>query len=161
MAPLLASRVFFSHTDPNDLSKVQWTYLGIAAFVFLLAVVFFFSPIPEVTDADMALQAEQCSGLTGYQDKPMKRQYKLMFGVAAQFCYVGAQVWVILVFSDGCTDFDEGGSCCQLHQLRSRICWHISCCCVRSICHWSRSFRNWKVRCCWVDDVYETTHRSQ
>lgn len=87
MAPLLASRVFFSHTDPHDLSKVQWTYLGIAAFVFSLAVVFFFSPIPEVTDADMALQAEQCSGLTGYVDKPMKRQYKLMFGVAAQFCY--------------------------------------------------------------------------
>ncbi|TKA60896.1 hypothetical protein B0A49_11439, partial [Cryomyces minteri] len=91
MAPLLASRVFFSHTEPNDLSKVQWTYLGIAAFVFLLAVVFFFSPIPEVTDADMALQAEQCSGLTGYVDKPMRKQYKLMFGVAAQFCYVGAQ----------------------------------------------------------------------
>lgn len=92
MAPLLASRVFFSHTDPTDLSKVQWTYLGIAAFVFLLAVVFFFSPLPEVTDADMALQAEQCSGLTGYVDKPMRKQYKLMFGVAAQFCYVGAQV---------------------------------------------------------------------
>lgn len=91
MAPLLASRVFFSHANPNDLSKVQWTYLGIAAFVFSLAVVFFFSPIPEVTDADMALQAEQCSGLTGYVDKPMRKQYKLMFGVAAQFCYVGAQ----------------------------------------------------------------------
>jgi MFS transporter, FHS family, L-fucose permease len=92
VAPLLAARVFFSHTEPNDLSKVQWTYLGIAAFVFALAVVFFFSPLPEVTDADMALQAEQCAGLTGYVDKPMKRQYKLMFGVAAQFCYVGAQV---------------------------------------------------------------------
>jgi len=98
MAPLLASRVFFSHTNPNDLSKVQWTYLGISAFVFLLAVVFFFSPIPEVTDADMALQAEQCSGLTGFVDKPMRRQYKLMFGVAAQFCYVGAQVGVAANF---------------------------------------------------------------
>lgn len=65
MAPLLASRVFFSHTEPNDISNVQWTYLGIAAFVFLLAVVFYFAPIPEVTDADMALQAEQCAGLTG------------------------------------------------------------------------------------------------
>lgn len=40
MAPLLASRVFFSNTEPSDISKVQWTYLGIAAFVFLLAVVF-------------------------------------------------------------------------------------------------------------------------
>ena len=98
MAPLLASRVFFKTTDPNDISNVQWTYLGIAAFVFALAVVFFFSPIPEVTDADMALQAEQCSGLTGYVDKPMKKQFKLFFGVAAQFCYVGAQVGVASQF---------------------------------------------------------------
>ena len=98
MAPLLASRVFFTNTNPNDLSKVQWTYLGIAAFVFLLAVVFFFSPIPEVTDADMALQAEQCSDLTGYEDKPLRKQYKLFFGVAAQFCYVGAQVGVASQF---------------------------------------------------------------
>ena len=98
MAPLLAARVFFSETDPHDLSKVQWTYLGIAIFVFCLAVVFFFSPIPEVTDADMALQAEQSAGLTGYEDKPMKRQYKLFFGVVAQFCYVGAQVAVAAQF---------------------------------------------------------------
>lgn len=98
MAPLLASRVFFTQTDPNDLSSVQWTYLGIAAFVFCLAAVFFVSPIPEVTDADMALQAEQCSGLTGYVDKPLRRQHKLFFGVAAQFCYVGAQVGVASQF---------------------------------------------------------------
>jgi len=104
MAPLLASRVFFSHTDPNDLSKVQWTYLGIAAFVFLLAVVFFFSPIPEVTDADMALQAAQCAGLTGYVDKPLRKQYKLFFGVAAQFCYVGAQVGVAANFIKYCEE---------------------------------------------------------
>jgi FHS family L-fucose permease-like MFS transporter len=39
VAPLLASRVFFKNTDLHDLSKVQWTYVGIAAFVFLLAVV--------------------------------------------------------------------------------------------------------------------------
>ncbi|KAL9595595.1 MAG: hypothetical protein Q9219_006359 [cf. Caloplaca sp. 3 TL-2023] len=98
MAPLLASRVFFKNTDPQDLSNVQWTYLGIAAFVFLLAIVFYFAPIPEVTDADMALQAEQCAGLTGYVDKPLKKQFKLFFGVAAQFCYVGAQVGVASQF---------------------------------------------------------------
>jgi len=98
VAPLLASRVFFKNTESTDLSKVQWTYVGIAAFVFLLAVVFFFSPLPEVTDADMALQAEQCSDLTGYQEKPLSKQHKLMFGVAAQFCYVGAQVAVASQF---------------------------------------------------------------
>ncbi|RMZ85837.1 hypothetical protein DV737_g394, partial [Chaetothyriales sp. CBS 132003] len=98
IAPLLASRVFFKHTDSTDLSKVQWTYVGIAAFVLCLAVVFFFSPIPEVTDADMALQAEQCADLTGYEEKPLRKQYKLFFGVAAQFCYVGAQVAVASQF---------------------------------------------------------------
>lgn len=105
MAPLLASRVFFEETNPNDISKVQWTYLGIAAFVFLLAVVFFFSPIPEVTDADMELQAEQSAGLTGYEEKPMSKQYKLFFGVAAQFCYVGSQVGVAANFSTSSSVF--------------------------------------------------------
>lgn len=98
VAPLLASRVFFKNANDDNLSNVQWTYLGIAAFVFLLAVVFYFSPIPEVTDADMALQAEQCSDLTGYEEKPLSKQYKLFFGVAAQFCYVGAQVGVASQF---------------------------------------------------------------
>ncbi|KAK3936285.1 putative L-fucose-proton symporter [Diplogelasinospora grovesii] len=104
MAPLLASRVFFSHTEPEDLSKVQWTYLGIAAFVFLLAAVFYFAPIPEVTDADMELQAEESANLTGYADKPMSKQYKLFFGVAAQFCYVGAQVGVAANFIKYCVE---------------------------------------------------------
>ena len=53
VAPLLAARVFFDNVQVGpgnnaDLSNVQWTYLGIAAFVFLLAIVFFFAPIPEI-----------------------------------------------------------------------------------------------------------------
>lgn len=98
IAPLLAARVFFKNTGSKDLSHVQWTYVGIAAFVFLLAVVFFFSPIPEVTDADMALQAEQVSDTAGSVERPLRKQYKLFFGVAAQFCYVGAQVAVASQF---------------------------------------------------------------
>jgi len=104
IAPLLAARVFFKDTNSTDLSHVQWTYVGIAAFVILLAVVFFFSPLPEVTDADMALQAEQCSDLTGYQEKPLRKQYKLFFGVAAQFTYVGAQVAVASQFIRYCEE---------------------------------------------------------
>jgi FHS family L-fucose permease-like MFS transporter len=97
-APLLASRVFFKNVDDNSLTSVQWTYLGLACFVFLLAVVFVFAPIPEVTDADMALQAEQCADLTGFEERPLRTHYKLFFGVAAQFCYVGAQVAVASQF---------------------------------------------------------------
>lgn len=56
-APLLASYVFFKNIDGTaaGLQQVQWTYLGVAIFVALLAILFFFFPLPEVTDADMAL----------------------------------------------------------------------------------------------------------
>jgi len=96
VAPVLASYVIFKNVGSpggTSLQSVQWVYLGIAAFVFLLAIVFFFAPIPEVTDADMADQAEQTiEDGTNYSDKPLRKQYVLFWGVIAQFCYVGAQV---------------------------------------------------------------------
>jgi MFS transporter, FHS family, L-fucose permease len=95
VAPVLASQVIFKSVDDEDansLQSVQWVYLGIAIFVFLLAVVFLFAPIPEVTDADMEEQAQLASAETDHEDKPFRQQYTLFFGVAAQFCYVGAQV---------------------------------------------------------------------
>jgi FHS family L-fucose permease-like MFS transporter len=91
VAPVLASQVIFKSVDDTSLASVQWVYLGIAIFVFFLAVVFFFAPIPEVTDADMAAQAESQTNKTGFEDKPLSKQYTLFFGVFAQFCYVGAQ----------------------------------------------------------------------
>ncbi|MCJ1370228.1 hypothetical protein MMC20_001440 [Loxospora ochrophaea] len=101
VAPVLASYVFFASVGTpggKSLASVQWVYLGIACFVFLLAVVFFFAPIPEVTDADMADQAEQTTDLTGYEDKPLRKQYTLYWGVVAQFCYVGSQVAIANYF---------------------------------------------------------------
>ncbi|EHK99045.1 putative L-fucose-proton symporter [Glarea lozoyensis 74030] len=92
VAPVLASQVIFKNVDDTSLESVQWVYLGIAIFVFLLAIVFFFAPIPEVTDADMANQAEQSAQDTDYEDKPLSKQFTLFYGVVAQFCYVGAQV---------------------------------------------------------------------
>lgn len=58
----------------------------------MLAVVFFFAPIPEVTDADMVAQAETTTDATGCTDRPLPYQYTLFWGVVAQFCYVGSQV---------------------------------------------------------------------
>jgi FHS family L-fucose permease-like MFS transporter len=60
--------------------------------VFFLAVVFFFVPLPEVTDADMANQAQQSASDTDFEDRPLRQQCTLFYGVLAQFCYVGAQV---------------------------------------------------------------------
>lgn len=43
VSPVLASYVFFIHTSdsPDALKSVQWVYLAIACFVFILAIVFF------------------------------------------------------------------------------------------------------------------------
>ncbi|KAF2733823.1 L-fucose permease Glucose/galactose transporter-like protein [Polyplosphaeria fusca] len=100
VAPVLASYVIFKNVGENgeSLESVQWVYLGIAGFVGLLAVVFYFAPIPEITDADMADQAEMTTAATGYKDKPISKQYTLFWGVAAQFCYVGAQVAIASYF---------------------------------------------------------------
>ena len=100
VAPVLASFVIFKNVgeDGKSLESVQWVYLGIAIFVGILAVVFYFAPIPEITDSDMADQAEMMTSATGYVDKPLRSQYTLFFGVAAQFCYVGAQVGIASFF---------------------------------------------------------------
>ncbi|TVY67366.1 L-fucose-proton symporter [Lachnellula suecica] len=92
VAPVIASQVIFKNVDDTSLESVQWVYLGIAIFVFLLAVVFFFVNIPEVTDADMADQAAKSADDTDFEDKPLCQQYTLFYGAFAQFCYVGAQV---------------------------------------------------------------------
>jgi FHS family L-fucose permease-like MFS transporter len=100
VAPILAAQVIFKNvgTDGRSLEAVQWVYLGIAGFVAILAVIFYFAPIPEITDSDMADQAEMTTGATGYVDKPLRKQYTLFWGTFAQFSYVGAQVGVAAYF---------------------------------------------------------------
>jgi MFS transporter, FHS family, L-fucose permease len=115
VAPILASHVLFKSigSDSKSLKSVQWVYLGIAAFVFLLAMVFFFAPIPEVTDSDMAegeVQMSAQDSSTGYTDKPLLKQYRLFWGVAAQFCYVGAQVAIAGYFINYVTEIKPGMS---------------------------------------------------
>ncbi|KAI5776321.1 major facilitator superfamily domain-containing protein [Geopyxis carbonaria] len=107
VGPVLASQVIFANVDDQDLSSVQWVYLGIAIFVFLLAGVFFFANIPEITDADMARQAES----TGvFDDKPIKSQWLLWAAAASQFCYVGSQVAIAGYFVNYATEVRKGTS---------------------------------------------------
>lgn len=104
VAPVLASYVFFVNTGTgeDDLLSVQWTYLAIGCFVFLLAVVYYFSPIPEITDADMAFQAE--STHAGTDVLPFRKQYRLFHATFAQFCYTGAQVAIAGAFINYVTE---------------------------------------------------------
>lgn len=96
VAPVLGSYVFFTFDDETALANVQWVYVAIAIFVFLLAGVFFFSTIPEITDADMEFQASETHANS--DDKPFWKQYHLFHAAGAQFCYTGAQVAIASYF---------------------------------------------------------------
>ncbi|KAF2437971.1 MFS general substrate transporter [Karstenula rhodostoma CBS 690.94] len=110
IAPVLGSYVFFTEVDDKNpsLKNVQWTYLAIAIFVFILAFVFYVTPIPEITDADMAFQAEETHA--GTDVKSFWKQYRLFHAAAAQFCYTGAQIAIAGAFINYVVDTREGTS---------------------------------------------------
>jgi fucose permease len=66
-------------------------YLATTIFVWLLAVVFYFARIPEISDDDMQQQQETVEGLIRHDQKPFFKQYRLFLAVWAQFMYCGAQ----------------------------------------------------------------------
>ncbi|KAJ4261631.1 hypothetical protein NW762_007064 [Fusarium torreyae] len=97
IAPVLGSYVFFNNLDDSAaLDNVQWVYLSIAVFVLILAFLFYMSKIPEITDADMAFQAQETHSEA--DQKPFWKQYKLFHASFAQFCYTGAQVAIASFF---------------------------------------------------------------
>ncbi|KAL5337011.1 major facilitator superfamily domain-containing protein [Aspergillus crustosus] len=104
VAPALASYVFFTDTEDsvNSLKRVQWVYLAIGIFVFILAVVFFLSTIPEITDEDMAFQV--ASTHVNEQERPFWKQYKLFHATLAQFMYTGSQVAIASYFINYATE---------------------------------------------------------
>ncbi|KAJ8109595.1 hypothetical protein OPT61_g7348 [Boeremia exigua] len=109
VAPVLGSYVFFVDVGEGSeaLRNVQWVYLAIACFVYILAVVFYFATIPEITDADMAFQAEVTNA--GTDVKPFRKQYRLFHATFAQFCYTGAQVAIAGAFINYVTESRIGG----------------------------------------------------
>ncbi|PQE15467.1 glucose galactose transporter protein [Rutstroemia sp. NJR-2017a BVV2] len=102
ISPVLGSYVFFTFSDARALQNVQWVYLAIAVFVFILAIIFFFSHIPEITDADMEFQAQETHA--GADELPFRKQYKLFHAAFAQFCYTGAQVAIAGYFINYVTE---------------------------------------------------------
>lgn len=113
---MLGSYVFFTFDEQAALRNVQWVYLAIACFVFSLAAVFYLSPIPEITDADMAFQAAQTRGQRGgaggggSDDLPLRKQYRLFHAAFAQFCYTGSQVAIAGYFINYVTETRPGTS---------------------------------------------------
>ncbi|PIA92697.1 L-fucose-proton symporter [Cercospora beticola] len=93
VAPLIADKAFYHKTsNAPSLINTQWAYLGISLFTVALAVMYFYIPLPEATDAELEDAAER-------MDSAHKRRFGnvriiwfiLAIGAFSQFCYVGAQ----------------------------------------------------------------------
>ncbi|MCJ1310558.1 hypothetical protein MMC25_004223 [Agyrium rufum] len=93
VSPLLAQKVLFKNVqDAPSLLKTQWAYLGIALFVVALALVFFYLPIPEATDAELEELASTRHDINKAHLFGMPIIWvTLAWGVFSQFCYVGGQ----------------------------------------------------------------------
>jgi hypothetical protein len=93
VSPMLAKRVLFKNVqDAASLVDVQWTYLGIALFDVLLAIGFYYMPLPEASDHDLKELADQRRGINSTRVFGV-RVIWLTFGLGAfsQWCYTGAQ----------------------------------------------------------------------
>lgn len=104
VGPLIAADAFFKGSNANNLVNVQYVYLAVACAGAAVAVMFFFAKLPEVEeqtnrrgsvfdDSTVELGVDQSGRIIG--DGPLYKQYNMIFGFIAQFCYVGAQVTIV------------------------------------------------------------------
>ncbi|PYH97871.1 MFS general substrate transporter [Aspergillus ellipticus CBS 707.79] len=93
VSPLLAQKVLFrSVTRATALVDPQWTYLSIAFFVLILAVVLYYLPLPEAPDEDLEELAKRDQD--DYSTKVLGVPViwmTLLLGVSSLFFYTAGQ----------------------------------------------------------------------
>jgi len=113
VGPLIASKAFFSGENSNNLTNVQYVYLAVACAGVAVAVLFFFAKMPEIAEettrrgsvveeSTLELGVGPDGKIIG--DGPLYKQYNMIFGFIAQFCYVGAQVTIASFFINYATE---------------------------------------------------------
>ncbi|KAH8587260.1 major facilitator superfamily domain-containing protein [Bisporella sp. PMI_857] len=95
LSQLLAQKVLFDDFNDNpSLIDVQWAYLAVALFTVILALFFYYMPLPEATDADLQSLAESLSifpSQTVGSTKLPLIYTTLSLAVFTQFLYVAVQ----------------------------------------------------------------------
>ena len=127
VGPLIASKAFFSGENANSLTNVQFVYLAVACAGAAVGVMFFFAKLPEiqeeavrrgsiVTEEALEIGVDQYGNVIG--NGPLWKQYNMIFGFCAQFCYVGSQVTVATFFINYSTE-NAGFESAQASQMLS------------------------------------------
>ncbi|KUJ15944.1 MFS general substrate transporter [Mollisia scopiformis] len=96
LSQLLAQDVLFAAIGPDNvgLLDVQWAYLAIALFTVILALFFYYMPLPEATDADLQQQSEDLGiykAQTILRGKLPLIYTTLALAIFTNFVYVGGQ----------------------------------------------------------------------
>ena len=72
--------------------NVQYVYLAVSCAGMAVAALFAFSDLPEVAEGDLYVENSEFDDLGNpIGQGPIYKQYNMIFGFLAQFCYVGAQ----------------------------------------------------------------------
>ncbi|GMK56753.1 hypothetical protein CspeluHIS016_0305930 [Cutaneotrichosporon spelunceum] len=90
--PLIASKYFFSDPNSTDLTSVQWVYLAVSGMGMIVAIAFFFTKLPEVSEAELMALIEGDDD--DQKPKSIWKETRCLTGALAQFMYVGAQVTI-------------------------------------------------------------------
>ncbi|KAJ4302349.1 hypothetical protein N0V88_002493 [Collariella sp. IMI 366227] len=124
LSGLLADRVFFPRIagaatvkeDSTTLIDVQWTYLAVTLLSVLLAFFFYYMPLPEVSDSELAALASRLpvdprrTVLTLSPTRRISlRTATIAAAVVSQWCYVSAQENISLFFNPLLTTFTING----------------------------------------------------
>jgi fucose permease len=106
LSGLLAQRVFFVNLGSTgdsasaSLLDIQWTYLAITLFCVLLALFFYYMPLPEVLDSEFELLASKLPvdpkkrSIGGFS----LRNWTIVLAVTAQWMYIAAQESMSIYF---------------------------------------------------------------
>jgi MFS transporter, FHS family, L-fucose permease len=108
IGPLIASKFFFTGKNANNLVNVQFVYLAVACAGVAIAVLFLVAKLPEVSEEMLNSSTVEDFATDEFGNEvgqgPIWKQYNMIFGFIAQFCYVGAQVTIASFFINYATE---------------------------------------------------------
>ncbi|AYB31943.1 sugar MFS transporter [Chryseolinea soli] len=99
LGPILAATFFFGEKSAGSgLDAVKMVYIMIGAVVFLIAVVFSFTHLPEIAPAHTIAEEDT------HSRNPLFARRHFRNAVITQFFYVAAQVGIAALFINYCTE---------------------------------------------------------
>ena len=98
IGPIIGANLFFAEGEgTGNLDTVKYVYLVIAGVVFLVALLFMRTPLPEIKEEKLVTDESQ-------DTKPLFSHKNFTGAVIAQFFYVAAQVGIAALFINYCTE---------------------------------------------------------